>query len=401
MLIYLSKTKSVLFWGTKTMKKTLKRAMSLAGALALSTSLFTTTTFAQDKEVITLWAGGSDNVRLVYEELEEAFDNSTYGEKYDLEVQFILSGSGAQGLRDRLVAATIAGETDTDYDIIELGADEFTSYTSDVTAEEIFVPLDTAQIPNLERIDAQVAEGGDYLVPFRGTTVVLAYDEERVENVPTTAEELYAWIEENPGRFAYNTPGSGGAGSAFVTTAVYNFLDEEALTSNDPAYAQQWDEGFALLERLHPSLYQSGGKTVYPNKNQGTLDLLIDQQVDMIPAWADQAITQINQGILPETTKITQIDPSFTGSLMAYAIPTIGSQQEGAHAYMDFMLTDEAQQILLDNMAAIPLVDSSNFESENASLLEGLDVSNFRRSSLGELGGQLNERWDSEIGTLQ
>lgn len=379
----------------------LKKMVGVAGIAALAGSLATTTVSAQDKETITLWAGGSDNVRQVYESLEEAFDNSSYGEQYDLEVQFILSGSGAQGLRDRLVAATLAGETDTDYDIIEMGADEYASYTAELSAEEMFVPLDTAQIPNLENINAEVAEGQEFMMPFRGTTVVLAYDEERVESVPTTAEELYTWIQENPGRFSYNTPGSGGAGSSFVTTAVYNFLDEEALTSSDPANAEQWDEGFALLEELHPSLYQSGGSTIYPNKNQGTIDLLIDQQVDMIPAWADQIISQINQGILPETTKITQIDPSFTGSLMVYAMPQIGSQQEGAHAFMDFMLSEEAQQILLDDMAAIPLVDSSGFESPNAALLEGLDVSNFRRTSLGELGGQLNERWDNEIGTLE
>lgn len=383
------------------MKKMLKKMVGVAGIAALAGSLATTTVSAQDKETITLWAGGSDNVRQVYESLEEAFDNSSYGEQYDLEVQFILSGSGAQGLRDRLVAATLAGETDTDYDIIEMGADEYASYTAELSAEEMFVPLDTAQIPNLENINAEVAEGQEFMMPFRGTTVVLAYDEERVESVPTTAEELYTWIQENPGRFSYNTPGSGGAGSSFVTTAVYNFLDEEALTSSDPANAEQWDEGFALLEELHPSLYQSGGSTIYPNKNQGTIDLLIDQQVDMIPAWADQIISQINQGILPETTKITQIDPSFTGSLMVYAMPQIGSQQEGAHAFMDFMLSEEAQQILLDDMAAIPLVDSSVFESPNAALLEGLDVSNFRRTSLGELGGQLNERWDNEIGTLE
>lgn len=383
------------------MKKMLKKMVGVAGIAALAGSLATTTVSAQDKETITLWAGGSDNVRQVYESLEEAFDNSSYGEQYDLEVQFILSGSGAQGLRDRLVAATLAGETDTDYDIIEMGADEYASYTAELSAEEMFVPLDTAQIPNLENINAEVAEGQEFMMPFRGTTVVLAYDEERVESVPTTAEELYTWIQENPGRFSYNTPGSGGAGSSFVTTAVYNFLDEEALTSSDPANAEQWDEGFALLEELHPSLYQSGGSTIYPNKNQGTIDLLIDQQVDMIPAWADQIISQINQGILPETTKITQIDPSFTGSLMVYAMPQIGSQQEGAHAFMDFMLSEEAQQILLDDMAAIPLVDSSGFESPNAALLEGLDVSNFRRTSLGELGGQLNERWDNEIGTLE
>lgn len=382
------------------MKKFMKKAVGFLVLPILLASLSTANVAAQDKEVVTLWTGESDNVRLVYEELEEAFNNSEYGEQYELEVQFILSGTGAQGLSDRLIATKLAGETGTDYDIIEIGADEYVSYVAR-GGEDIFHPLDFSKFPNYENINAQVAAGEEYLLPFRGTTVVLAYDSERVTDVPTTAEELYQWIKDNPGKFAYNTPGSGGAGGSFVTTAVYNCLEEEALTSDDAAYAEQWDEGFALLEELHPHLYQSGGSTIYPNKNQGALELLIDQQIDMTPQWADMVISQLGQGILPETTKITQIEPGFTGSLATYALPTIADEYEGAYAFMDFMLSEEAQQILLDNMAAIPLIDASGFESDNASLLEGLDVSNFRRSSLGELGSQLYERWDAEIGTLE
>lgn len=385
------------------MRKMMRKAITSALVAGSVLGLVNPAAFAEEKQKITLWAGGSDNVRAVFEDLEKAFDASEYGKKFDLDVQFVLSGSGAQGVQDRLVAATKAGETDTDFDIIEMGADEFAAYTSQVEAEDIFVPLDFSQIPNYENVEAKVADGEDFLVPYRGTTVVLAYDEERVDQVPKTADELYQWIKDHPGRFAYNTPGSGGSGDAFVKTAVYNFLDEEALTSDDPKYAEEWDQGFDLLKDLNGSLYQSGGKTVYPNKNQGTLDLFMDQQVDMIPAWADMIISQMNEGILPETTKITQIDPAFTGSLVAFAIPKAGRQaenSEGAYAFMDFMLSEEAQQILLDKLAAIPLIDSSNMDSPNAEMLKDLDVANFRRISLGELVSQLNERWDKEIGTL-
>ena len=55
---------------------------------------------------------------------------------------------------------------------------------------------------------------------------------------------------------------------------------------------------------------------------------------------------------------------------------------------------------MLDELAAIPLVDTE-FDSPNAEMLKGLDVNNFRRTSLGELGAQLYEKWDAEIGTLK
>ncbi|MGY4104211.1 extracellular solute-binding protein [Ignavigranum ruoffiae] len=379
------------------MKKFIAKALTLSLAIGTLASSFVNVN-AAEKEKITLWGSGSDNVKMALESVKDKFNASEDGKKYELEIQWITSGSGVQGLRDRVLAAAKAGETDTDYDIIELGADEFKAYTNEV--EDVFVPLDFSKIPNIERVAAELAEGKEFLSPYRGTTVVLAYDSERVKEVPKTAEELYQWIKDHPGKFAYNTPSSGGAGGSFAVTAIYNFLDEAALQSADEANMEQWTQGFDLLKELHPYLYQSGGKTVYPHKNQGTLDLLANQQVDMIPAWADMAISQTTEGRLPETTKIAQIDPSFTGNLVTFAMPNIGSKSEGVYAVMNFMLSDEAQQILLDELAAIPLVETQ-FESKNAEMLKDISVEAFRRASIGDLTTKLYEKWDSEIGTLE
>lgn len=380
------------------MRKLLAKALTLSLTVATLASSMTFNAFAADKEKITLWGSGSDNVKMALETIKDKFNASEDGKKYELEIQWITSGTGVQGLRDRVLAAAKAGETDTDYDIVELGADEFKAYTNEVN--DIFMPLDFAKIPNIQNISAELSEGKEYLSPYRGTTVVLAYDSERVKEVPKTAEELYQWIKDHPGRFAYNTPSSGGAGGSFVVTAIYNFLDEAALQSADEKNMEQWTKGFDLLKELHPFMYQSGGKTVYPHKNQGTLDLLANQQVDMIPAWADMAISQTTEGRLPETTKIAQIEPSFTGNLVTFAMPKIGSKSEGVYAVMNYMLSDEAQQILLDDLAAIPLVNKE-FDSKNGEMLKAISVDKFRRTSLGELGTKLYEKWDTEIGTLQ
>ena len=64
------------------------------------------------------------------------------------------------------------------------------------------------------------------------------------------------------------------------------------------------------------------------------------------------------------------------------------------------MLSDEAQEIMVKEMAAIPLVDTSNMDMTGYEDLLDLDVSNFRIMSIGDLGTAFNERWDSEIGTL-
>ena len=366
---------------------------TLAGCGASSASA------AGDDKTVTIWAEGSDNVRVQLEQQVENF-NETNGEGYVAKLEFITSGTGAQGLTDRIIAAKKAGQTNTDYDLVEVSDASITGYLEQ-GGEDLFVPIDTSRLSNYDNLTVTASFRNDLLVPYRGTTVLLAYNSETVANPPTTAEELYQWIKDNPGRFAYNTPGSGGAGSSFVLTSIYNFMDESALTSTDEANVEQWDQGFELLKELHPYMYQSSGKVVYPNKNQGTLDLLANKEIDMTPAWADMVLSQQKQGTMPESIKLVQIEPAFTGNTVCFGIPSIGAQNDAAYAFMDYMLSPEAQNIALDSMAAIPVIDFSLLDPELTKTISDLKIESFRVSAIGDLGTQLNEKWDAEIGTLE
>ena len=357
-------------------------------------------TTADGKSTVTLWATGSDNVRAIFETLCNDFNtNSEYADKYQVELQFMLSGTGAQTLADSVSAAIKAGQENTDYDIVDWSGDDLSKIVSQV-GEEAFVKLDRSKIPNAASVEAESSVAADYVQPYRGTTVILAYDSEKVPTPPTTWEELEQWMKDNPGRFAYNTPGTGGAGDSFARTAVYNFLPEEAMTSDDPKWEEQWDEGFAYLKELHQYMYTSGGSIVYPNKNQGTLDLLNQGEIDMCANWADMVLSQRAQGAIKDTIQIAQLDPALTGSLQTLSIPTIGSNEEGAYAFMDYMLSPEAQQIMVTEMAAIPLIDTADMDMTGYEDLAGLDVSNFRIMSIGDLATDFNARWDSEIGAI-
>ena len=352
------------------------------------------------KTVVNLWATGSDNVRAIFETLTNEFNtNSEYADKYEVKLQFMLSGTGTQTLADMLAAAAKAGQTNTDYDLVDLSGDDLSKIMS-LVGQEKFVKLDASKLPNAASVSAKSSVTPDYCQPYRGTTVILAYDAEKVPTPPATMDELVEWMKANPGRFAYNTPGTGGAGDSFVRSSVYNFLPEEAFTSDDEKWTGEWDEGFEFLKSIHPYMYSSGGSIVYPNKNQGTLDLLNQGEIDMCPNWADMVLSQRASGAIRDSIKITQIQPSLTGSLQSMVIPTFGSNEEGAYAFMNFMLSPEAQEIMVRDMAAIPLIDSSNMDMTGYEDLQGLDVSNFRIQSIGGLSTSFNERWDNEIGSI-
>ena len=350
------------------------------------------------KKTVTLWASGSDNVRAMFELQVENFNKIQ--SDYELKLEFITSGTGAQSLSDRVIAAKKAGQKNTTFDIIEMGGDEILKYIQE-GGEDIFIPIDKSKIPNISKLKFPATFRDDLVVPYRGTTVVLAYNSETVPEPPKTTEELYQWIKDHPGRFAYNTPGSGCAGGSFVVTSVYNFLPEEAMTSLDAKWKEQWTQGFDLMKELHPYMYKSGGKVVYPNKNQGAIDLLAGKEVDMIPAWADMIISQVRQGAIPDSIRISQLSPAFTGNTVVFGIPSFGSNTDGAYAFINYMLSPEAQNIALDNMAAIPVIDFSELDPELTNIISDLKIDAFRIVSIGSMQQELYSKWDEEIGTLK
>ena len=353
------------------------------------------------KKDLTVWTAGSDNVRQMFEILVDDFNtNSEYAGTYKATNSHMLSGTGGATYPDSLVAAFKSGQKNSNYDVCEINADDWSKVLSQVNVEDMFIKLDASKLPNCAGIVAEQAQATEYIQAYRGTTVLLAYNSDKVTDVPETIDELLAWIKANPGRFAYNVPGTGGAADAFCRTLVYNFLPEEAATSDDEKWAEEWDEGFALLKDIHSSMYKSGGSIVYPNKNQGALDLLAQGEIDMCPMWADMVLSQRAAGTVPANIKLASVTPAFTGSVCGHIIPTFGSNIEGAYAWINYMASEDAQKLLVQHMAAIPLIDVSNMDMTGYEDLMDIDVTAFRTMSIGDLGTVFNEKWDNEIGIL-
>ena len=153
---------------------------------------------------VQVWATGSDNVRQTFEKLVDDFNaNSEYAGTYEAKLNFILAGTGGGTLADQLVAAYKAGRTDTEFDVVDLGDDDLTKILS-LTDESILDDLDMSKIPNAEGVTAEPVAAKGKIQPYRGTTVILAYNSETVpeDEVPTTMDELVEWIKAHPGRFA-------------------------------------------------------------------------------------------------------------------------------------------------------------------------------------------------------
>ncbi|MHC1787579.1 MAG: extracellular solute-binding protein [Christensenellales bacterium] len=359
---------------------------------------------AQGKPVVNLWTGGSQNVSDLFTQLIATY-NALPEAKTEVKLQFLLSGTGDESLTSRVGAAYLAGQTKTEFDMIADNTNALQGYVDECKTDAIFLDLDFTKLPNFANVIMKPSLLAGKVLPYRGTTVVFAYDSARIpENeLPHTWDGLAQWIKAHPGRFAYNEPGTGGAGTAFMQTAVYRLIeDKSARGSSDAKWAEFWTPGMAWLADIHPFLYKSGGGVVYVAKNQGTLDLLINKEVDLIPAWADQIINNITNGTLPPTVKMYQLDDgALAGTDVSITISSIGTYAEECYDFMNFVISPEGQKICLENMKAVPVISPDLIDSDKKDLVADLKVENFAFLSIGSLGDALNTRWAEDITTLK
>ncbi|MEN1988266.1 extracellular solute-binding protein [Paenibacillus hubeiensis] len=347
-----------------------------------------TATAAETKTSFNFYFTGSQNVKDLWDTLVPMFEEKN--KEVDVNLVYIPSGTGAQPTYDRIMAAKQAGKGSGDIDLYEDGI----AVVSQGIKDGVWSQLSEGDIPNISKVSAQTMKDVEnYAVPYRSSAVVLAYDSTKVANPPKTMDELLQWIKANPGQFAYNDPSTGGSGSSFVQTVVYKDLPEEDIHNSDPAVMEKWESGFNTLKELGQYVYGDG---IYPKKNQGTLDLLMNGEVSIIPAWSDMVLQQINEGLLPDTVKMQQITPGFNGGPTYLMVNGESDKKEAINQFIDFVLSPEAQEVIVDKMNGFPGIELSNMSQDMQNKFNGVS-DGFRTFNIGDLSTEMNKRWQNEV----
>ncbi|WP_235480503.1 extracellular solute-binding protein [Agreia sp. Leaf210] len=255
-------------------------------------------------------------------------------------------------------------------------------------------------VPNLATVpDTTVKAGAGFGIPYRASSVLLAYDSTKVKTPPTTLDELLKWITANPGQFTYNSPSTGGSGAAFVTTVLDKYVSDKSRTAMTTGYDQslegEWDKGFDELKKLGASMYQQG---VYPNGNNQVLELLGTGAIEMAPVWSDQVITAQKTGTLPANIKYAQIsNPSFTGSASYLGIPKTASHKDVAQKLADYVLSSEGQALIASTIAGYPVISLDNVPADLKDKFASADPSALRPTYYSQMASDMNNLWDAKV----
>lgn len=342
---------------------------------------------------ITVFISGDTNVQDLWEKgiipaYEELHPEVTVTTTIDLH------GEHDQQTVAKLVTSTEAGD-DPGFDLVDAGF-----VTSSAAEADTLLEVDDDSISGLADVpEGTVTAGKGFGIPYRASSVLLAYDSTKIDSPPQTLDALLEWITQNPGQFAYNSPSTGGSGGAFVTTVLDSFLsqeDQDALrVGYDEPLQAGWDAGFAKLKEIGPSTYQGG---VYPNGNSQVLELLGSGEISLAPVWSDQFITAVESGLIPETVAYTQIsDPSFTGNASYLGIPSTSDNTDGAIDLVNFVLSPEGQQIVAEQISGYPVIDLDLMPEDVAAKFEDADPSALRPGYYSEVNSDMSNLWDQLV----
>lgn len=176
--------------------------------------------------------------------------------------------------------------------------------------------------------------------PWHKAQFVLAYDAADVPEPPRTLTELFAWAEQNPGRFTYPAPPDF-TGSAFLRQALYEVAGGPGQVPDTPADAVVADLG-ERLSALSPSLWR-GGDT-YPRDVAALNDLFAGDQVSFTMTYGPATLDAlVEDGTFPSTTRVLALEGGSLGNASFLAIPANAANPAGAMVVADLALSPEQQ----------------------------------------------------------
>ena len=374
------------------LKNKLVRAVVViaVSALALGTSAQSS---QAAKSEIQLYVGADTNIQdLWVKTLIPAF-TAAYPD-FTVKVTFDLHGANAAQQTAKIIAATTLHK-DPQVDLIDAG------FTTQLGLAGLLWRPTPGLLPNIGMLSKSVFAAGKGGIPYRASSVLLAYNSLNVKTPPKTVDELLVWIKANPGKFTYNVPSGGGSGYSFVQTIVDKSLtptDRNTLVQEANKDLQaKWAPGLEVLRALNKYTYGQNG--TYPANNAETLKNLATGLVDMGTVWSDQFASAVKAGTMPSNIKVVGVaNPALTGGASYLGIPRGSNNRTGAYLLANFVLSPAAQNLIVSGtLNGMPVIPISKLDPKVAATLANVDVQNLRPAYLSPNANDLKNAWASTV----
>jgi putative spermidine/putrescine transport system substrate-binding protein len=280
----------------------------------------------------------------------------------------------ATGLTMQTVALMRAQKDDVRVDVImmdEVGA-------AQGNAEGLYHPLDTAKIPNIEKLYPQFRVKGDPYTKFMYVAQALVYNKDVVKEKPTSWMAM--WDPKYKGKIA----------SPDITTSHGAFFLLTAADMNGGGL-KNIDPGFELLKKLKPNIL-----TFYTQHAQ--LAQLFTQGDVVMASWTSDRGQAAIDGGAPLAWTVPKEGAYIIDSTIGIAKGT--KNLEAAQKYVNFVLSSEAQAANAQHTYLGPVNSEVKLPPEIAQRLPVADLPRLKPADwdyVTTVRPQWTQRWTREI----
>jgi ABC-type uncharacterized transport system YnjBCD substrate-binding protein len=200
-------------------------------------------------------------------------------------------------------------------------------------------------IPDSDKLDAklsQVQEGyatGGYLVPVYRNQTGFVYDPEKVPTPPQSWEEFTAWLDANPGQFAFNDPSKGGSGQAFVQARPSTPGRRERYAGDTELMRKVADWG-----KVWDWFNANQDKFTITASNNDSLDRVNQGEVLMAAAWDDDTSVSLAKGTLFKRAKLYIPSLGMPGGGDSLGIPANAPHKAAALLWVAYLVEADVQK---------------------------------------------------------
>ncbi len=342
---------------------------------------------------IRLYISADTNIQTLWEKTLIPAFNESYPD-YKVDVTFDRNGANDAQTLAKITASTQT-KRDPGIDLLDGGI------VTQLGAAGLLYRPNSGLLPNTKDVPKLLLKNGKGGIPYRASTVLMAYNSKNLKTVPKTLTDVLAWIKANPGKFTYNAPAGGGSGASFVQSVLDSQMDPADTLSlqsaPDKVTQAKWSKGWEVLRGLNKFTYGQNG--TYPTNNAGTLDLLSKGLVDLAPVWSDQIASAIKAGTMPKDIKVYSISkPSLTGGPAYLGIPANSTNRDGARLLVNWVLSPAAQNLIVSgSMNGLPVIPASKLDPTIAAGIADLNISAMRSPYISSNGSDMKAAWANEV----
>ncbi|NVK32185.1 MAG: ABC transporter substrate-binding protein [Gammaproteobacteria bacterium] len=387
---------------TKTTQYLLSLAVLSGTAIADQAAFDQLSQDAKDQTVYFHAWGGADSINQYIQWAADEVES-----RYGVTVEHVKIDDAAAVVSRLLVEKQADKSEGGDVDLMWVNGENFHT----LQREGLLADGWTHKLPNMQFTDPDdLSLSFDFGVkveqqeaPWGRAQLVFFADPTATPDLPTSAAELLAYAEANPGRVSYPRPPQF-HGTTFLKQMLSELIDDRSVL-NQPAdtvdaaaiTAPLW----GYLDQLHPHLWQQADS--FPQDAGAMLQMLDDGVLDIAlsfnPSEASQAIAD---GRLNPDVRSYVHSAGTIGNTHFVAIPFNANAPEGAKVFANFLMSPEAQARKADpNVWGDPTVlDIERLSAEDQARFAALEQG-VATLSPAELGRPLPEPHPSWVPVLE